>query len=87
MLDPQVLRRIDRFLGAADCRLTLVIGTTAAFHYITDWALRARGSNGLLVEINPETTPLTGMADLNYRERAAECLPRLLKRGGVNDSE
>ena len=78
MLDPAVLRRVENFVGRADSDLVVVVGTTATFAYIVDWALRAKGSSGLLVEINPEGTPLSGLADVVFRERAAEVLPRLL---------
>ena len=78
MLDPAVLRRVETFVGRANCDLVVVVGTTGTFAYIVDWALRAKGSSGLLVEINPEETPLSQLADVVYQERAAEVLPRLL---------
>ena len=77
-LDAAVLRRVDEFIGAGECGLTLVVGTTATFQYIIDWALQARGRSGMLVEINPEETALSEAADVVYRGRAAEVLPNLL---------
>jgi len=78
MLDPRVLLRVDDFIRLGRCDLVLLIGTTAAFPYIVDWATRAKDHNGILVEINPEQTVISEMADVVYRQRAAEVLPELL---------
>jgi NAD-dependent deacetylase len=56
----------------------IVLGTTALFGYIVDWALRARGHSGELIEINPEETPLSRFATKCVREPAAVALPRLV---------
>jgi NAD-dependent deacetylase len=77
-LDPAILRRIDAFIRTGDCSLVLVVGTTATFQYIIDSAMRARGQKGLLVEVNPEQTSISELADVISRERAAEALPKLL---------
>jgi NAD-dependent deacetylase len=79
MLDPAVLLRVDDFIRSGKCDLALVIGTTAAFHYIVDWAMRAKSTTGILLEINPEETPISNFADAAYRQRAAEVLPGLIK--------
>ena len=78
MLDPAILQRIDNFVGAGDCTVALVVGTTATFQYVIDWAVRARGRTGMLVEVNPEETSLSDLADVVLRERAAEVIPQLL---------
>jgi len=78
MLDPGLLLRVDDFIRRGKCDLVLVIGTTAAFHYIVDWAMRAKTQNGILAEINPEETAISEMADVVYRLRATEVLPKLL---------
>ena len=77
-LDPAVLLRVDDFIRDGKCDLVLVIGTTAAFHYIVNWAMRAKTHNGILAEINPEETAISEIADVVYRQRAAEVLPKLL---------
>lgn len=79
MLDSKVLSRVENFVRRSECGLVLVIGTTATFHYIVDWALRARRSTGMLVEINPEETELSTAANVVYRKRAAEVLPEMLR--------
>ena len=78
MLNPQTLSRVENFLRSKEDSLVLVVGTTATFHYIIDWALRARSSGGVLVEINPEETELSAAADITHRKRAAEILPEML---------
>lgn len=77
ILDPAVLLRVDDFIRRR-CDLVLAVGTTATFHYIVDWAMRAKGRSGTLAEINPEETALSELADVTYRQRAAEVLPKLL---------
>ena len=77
-LDAAVLQKVENFVGRGSCDLVMVIGTTATFAYIVDWALRAKSPSGLLLEINPEATALSELADLVFRERAAEILPKLL---------
>jgi NAD-dependent deacetylase len=71
------LVRVGQYLVGGPCSLVLVIGTTAQFGYITEWALRSKSRSGLLVEINPEPV-LMGMADYVIRERAAIALPELI---------
>lgn len=77
-LNPAIIGQVNDFLRPANCGLVLVVGTTATFAYIIDWAIRAKRSGGLLVEINPEETELSAAADISYRERAADILPKLL---------
>jgi len=72
------IQRVENFLDENACDFALVIGTTATFGYIIDWALRAIASNGELVEVNPEETSLSRFATHLIRERAAVALPRLV---------
>src|SRR5215813_3999351 len=78
MLDSKILSCVENFIRCKECSLVLVVGTTATFHYIVDWALRARSSGGTLVEINLEETELSAAADVTHRKRAAEVLPEIL---------
>ena len=80
MLDRKVVVRIEDFVRSTACSLVLVVGTTATFHYIIDWALRAKRQGGLLVEVNPEETEISEAADVVYRERAAAVLPEIISR-------
>ena len=78
MLDPRRIDIVENYLSAGPCDLVLVIGTTALFGYISDWALRARGNRGQLIEINPEETPLSQFATECIRAPAAVALPKLV---------
>jgi NAD-dependent deacetylase len=69
---------VEDYLAAGPCDLVIVIGTTALFGYIIDWALRARGHSGELIEVNLEETPLSQFATRIIREPAAMALPGLL---------
>lgn len=73
------VQRVQEFLSRGPCDLTLVIGTTALFPYIVQWALDARDAHGELIEINPEQTPISEYATQTLREPAATALPRLLR--------
>lgn len=77
-LDPGKIDMVENYLADRPCDLVVVIGTTALFGYIVDWALRARGRSGELIEINPEETPLSRFSTKCVREPAAAALPRLV---------
>lgn len=79
-LDLANIHKVEDFLARGDCDAVLVIGTTAMFGYIGDWAVRGAGDSGQLFEINPETTPLSDVATECVRERAAVALPGLVER-------
>jgi len=72
------LRRVENYLEDGPCDFVIVAGTTATFGYIIDWALRAIASDGELIEVNPEETPLSQFATQRVRESAAVALPRIL---------
>jgi NAD-dependent deacetylase len=77
-LDPREEQRVNAFLNRGLCDIVIVVGTTATFDYIIDWAIRARGQSGQLIEVNPEETPLSQFATERIREPAAIALPRLV---------
>jgi NAD-dependent SIR2 family protein deacetylase len=77
-LDLGQTERVENFLRKGACDLVLVIGTTALFGYIIDWALRAAGKTGQLIEINPDETPLSQIATEHIRDPAAVALPPLV---------
>jgi NAD-dependent protein deacetylase/lipoamidase len=70
-------QRVENFLSRGACDVVIVVGTTATFGYIIDWALRA-SSGGELIEVNPEETPLSRFATRLVRDPAAVALPRLV---------
>ena len=72
------LQRVESYLDGGACNVVIVVGTTATFGYIIDWALRASRDHGELVEVNPEETPLSRFATRLVREPAAIALPRIV---------
>jgi len=77
-LDLRKIEQVENYFAQASCDVVIVAGTTAAFGYIIDWALRARDQNGQLIEVNPDPTPLSGFATHLIREPAGIALPRLV---------
>jgi NAD-dependent protein deacetylase/lipoamidase len=70
-------QRVENFLSRGACDVVIVVGTTATFGYIIDWALRA-SCGGELIEVNPQETPLSRFATRLVREPAAMALPRIV---------
>jgi NAD-dependent deacetylase len=77
-LDRRVSARVEDYIARVPANLVLVIGTTAVFDYIRDWAVRASANGGELIEVNPEETPLSQFATQRVREAAAVALPRIV---------
>src|SRR6266581_2794758 len=77
-LDLVKINTVENFVTGGDCDLVIVAGTSALFGYIIDWALRARGQTGQLIEVNPEKTSLSQFATRSFREPAGVALPRLV---------
>jgi NAD-dependent deacetylase len=77
-LDLAKIDTVENFVNGGDCDLIIVAGTTALFGYIIDWALRARGQAGQLIEVNPEETSLSRFATTSFREPAGVALARLV---------
>jgi NAD-dependent deacetylase len=65
------------FAASAACHLMLVVGTSAVVQPAASLPLFAKQNGAALVEINPQSTPLTDYADLSLRQPAAQALPQL----------
>jgi NAD-dependent deacetylase len=78
-LDSGKIARVNSYLERGSCDVVIVAGTTATFGYIIDWALRARGKAGELIEVNPEETALSEFATKLVPEPAAIVLPRIVQ--------
>lgn len=76
-LEPSVLARA--FKAAEEAELFFVIGTSAVVQPAASLAGIAKKSGALVVEINPESTPVTGMVDISLKGPSGEILPKLLK--------
>jgi NAD-dependent deacetylase len=80
-LDLEPLERVEAWLRAGPVDATVVVGTTATFPYIVDWATRGvRRSGGRLYEVNPEETPVSAAADERFTQPAGEAVPALVER-------
>jgi NAD-dependent deacetylase len=77
-LPSREIERVEKYLQRDPCGVVIVVGTTATFGYIIDWALRASRRGGELIEVNPEETPLSRFATRLVREPAAIALPPLV---------
>ena len=76
MLDETVLARADAAATTAD--VCLVVGTSALVHPAASLPLRTRAHGGVVIEVNPEETPLTRVAEVSLRGKAAEVVPLLV---------
>jgi NAD-dependent deacetylase len=62
-----------------ECDLFLSIGTSSAVYPAAALPYDARAAGATVVEINPDETPLTEVADLSLRGKAGEILPSLVR--------
>lgn len=70
------LRRCFHHANRADC--FLVVGTSAVVYPAAELPLIAKRRGVPLIEVNPEPTPLTQLADITVRAPAGEALPAIL---------
>lgn len=72
------VERIRHYLLEGGISLCLIVGTEATFGYIVQWALEARETGAMVVNINPRDTGLGSLVDVRLPGKAGEVLPRLL---------
>jgi NAD-dependent deacetylase len=75
-LDATVLSRA--FEAAREAHVCLVVGTSALVHPAASVPLATLDGGGVVVEVNPDDTPLSDLAAVVLRGRAGEVLPLLL---------
>jgi len=63
------------FLLSSTCEVLFSVGTSALVHPAASLPLAAAESGAKVVEINPDSTPLTSYADFSLRGKAGEILP------------
>ena len=68
----------EAFLQTERADLFFSIGTSALVHPAASLPVLAQRHGATLVEINPEETPLTGLADIVLREKSGDVLPHLV---------
>ena len=76
LLDATALGRAFDEAGGAD--VCLVVGTSALVHPAASIPLITLKRGGLVVEVNPDLTPISAYARISVRAPAAEALPTLL---------
>ncbi len=76
MLDNDILSGAFRASEEAD--IFFSIGTSAVVHPAASLPMMAKQSGATLVEINPDRTPLTDLADFYFEARSGEFLPELI---------
>jgi NAD-dependent deacetylase len=76
-LDDAVLREaVERARTAGVC---LVVGTSAVVQPAASLAMVTKRAGGAVIEINPESTPLTPFADVSIRATAADAVPGIVR--------
>ncbi len=77
MLPAEIFRKAAE--KSAECDLFFVVGTSALVYPAAGLAEIAGSAGSVLVEVNPEETPMSGLCDYALRGKAGEILPALLK--------
>lgn len=73
---------VETAFGAArTAEVVLVVGTSSIVYPAAALPQIAQGAGAFVVEVNPEQTPLTPLADVSLRGRAAEIVPELVEAG------
>ncbi|MBM3296110.1 MAG: NAD-dependent deacylase [Candidatus Aminicenantes bacterium] len=80
-LDSRVLD--EAFRLCSSCQVMFVIGTSAVVHPAAALPLAAAEAGAVLVEVNPEPTPLTRAADFSFRAQSGGLLPLLDRKLGT----
>ena len=76
-IPPSALRRCD--LESMQADLFLSIGTSAVVYPAAQYPVAAVRRGAPLIEVNPEETPLSGLATVVLRAPSGEALPRLVE--------
>ena len=79
-LPEKQLKEIYDFIKTGDVDFTFVIGTSALFYYIIDWAQTVKNYGSFLVEINLDNTAISSIADIVFLNQAGVILPEITKQ-------
>jgi NAD-dependent deacetylase len=64
--------------AAADCDLFLSVGTSGVVEPAASLPVMAKQGGAFVIEVNPQSTPLSALADLSIRGAAGVVLPQLV---------
>jgi NAD-dependent deacetylase len=84
-LERAVLEEAGRL--SATCEVMVVVGTSALVHPAASLPLAALERGARLVEINPDSTPLTRLSHVSLKGKAGEVLPLVQDRLGIGPRE
>lgn len=70
------------FDAARRADVCLVVGTSAVVHPAASVPEATLQAGGVIIEINPEATPMTALAEISLRGPAAELVPAVLREPG-----
>jgi len=76
-LNEEILRKA--FCAASEAEVFLSIGTSAVVYPAAYLPVEAKRNGAWLIEINPEPTPLTPIADVVFHEKSGKILPEIVK--------
>ncbi len=68
----------NAILATRNCDVFLSIGTSTVVEPAASLPFAARQAGAVVIEVNPEPTPLTSVAQISLRGAAGEILPKLL---------
>jgi len=72
---------LDRaFAALSACEAVLVVGTSGIVYPAAGFPHAAKNLGATVVEVNPEETPITAVADVFVKAQAGEALPLLVAR-------
>jgi len=77
MLDREVIS--EAFRAAETCELFFSVGTSAIVHPAASLPISAKQAGATLIEVNPERTPLSDLADYYLAGPSGEVLPQILE--------
>jgi NAD-dependent deacetylase len=77
-LDPAVLH--EAWSLARDAEVCLVVGTSGVVQPAASLADVTRAGGGVVIEVNPEETPISATARVSLRGTAVEVVPRIVGR-------
>lgn len=69
----------EAFEAAERADIFLSVGTSALVHPAATLPVVAKRHGAILVEVNPDETPLTGLADYYFPAKSGELLPELVE--------
>jgi NAD-dependent deacetylase len=77
--EPLPIEAIDRaFAAARQAEVVLVVGTSSIVYPAAALPQVALSAGAFVIEVNPETTPLSALAQVSLRGAAAEIVPALV---------